>query len=670
MSRGFNTEIEPHLLKPDQHAVFRYLTYNGNVLTPRKAHEPWSPPETGFWPFIYEGLEDLAFAEVDFGENRGAVKLVHCLDTGSQAMIRDGSGTDAPLALPVPGAPVFAGYGFQYLSGYQGVGDGQTRTYGAAWTDGEPYTPSFGLEHGGIGDVLDVVVDGVYVIFCDDLTGDAPENGDIVTSSAAGTATVRGAWFVTNERLLVVDTTVGTLAAGNALTWDSGATTIVGIAKIGNLWCLAFDSEPPGDLPADGDAVTSVSGGEAVAVGGSWSYTHGPFFIFIKDVTGTFFAHELVSWPSWSSGWPLREEPVSCGVFPVLESPESMPATVTGWLLYRLDDAGIWWRTKTYTDSLEPDTRYDGPMDPYGIVKPMVAPPDAQLVIYHRGSLFLACGRYLYPSELFQYRWFLEEERLDCGATITGLVSRDQYLEVYTTKTVKLVIGDYPDFELRESGLVGGPASRDCVDAAGEGTFFFVWDETTPVLYRFRPGKMEKISSGVHTPWLQAVLSPSGVIVGCDETSVRIARKVATSEGYLCLAYDWRLDEWWEEFFTSQPIAFRYDEETRALVVKGANTLFRKLGTGTADVGWQIELKRTAYLREETTPEYLLFDADGKMVLDVYADGLLKRSAQVQSVGERREVILPDVYAKTHRYVLRGTGTASDTKIRGWSENG
>jgi hypothetical protein len=653
--RGYRSEGAPWTFPEGQYAQFQNLTLESGTIRPRGSDEEYTPGATGFLPFLYANLGLKSMEDLDFGETIG-VLLAHCPLTGGAPKLRREDGTEYPLTLTAPSAPTLTGCSLIYphaddegiLEPGEGLEAGEERTYAYAASDGAGAA-------GGLSDPL-TVWRTPKVLFVDTLVGDPPGLDDTVTSAGGGTATVLGADWSEEMGWILVEDAKGTFAAGNALAWTGGSTSLLSaLQDLPGLYVMALHSTVT--FPTDGAAITGAAGATAVAVGTGIKFLGFGFtrWVFLKSLAGEFKAGDVVSWAG-ETGEPIR------AIKPVGWAPDLSGSGQ----LHTLDGAGTWHRTDNTAyslDELATAPVYEGPLDDEALPETLSHLTTADLVCEHNGSLFVAVGRYLYPSERFSYRSFVTRRRIDCRDPIVGLVSRAEVLEIYTTRRVYLLVGDYPAHALRDLQTVGGPSAWDGLASCSAGTFFLQWDEQTPTVFRLTGQGLAPITRGVHTPWLRGLSGAEDAILGADEGFLMIVRKTAVGGKHPALCWDFHADEWWTTELDALPLGFRYDPTDRVLVSRTGVGAYVQHGTGTAAVPWVLELKPDRHERFEEGPLFLLFDADGALEVDVLADGVRLQKWPVTAQGEREET-MPEGEAKHWRYVLTGTGTASDTEIR------
>lgn len=606
---GLRTEPHRRTLRNGEYSVFRNLEAEGGSLRPIGSDESYTPAAEV--EFLYESLGARAVQELDFGPEDGTL-FAYAPYAGGPTILRDAAGTEEPIAIPAPGVQASFWY-FSYALLPGGPAPGETATYAAVYrADG--LTSDYQSGFGGV-EPVEVTNDAVLLPH-GVITGAQPNQGDTITNTTQGrSAIVHSSSYTGSAGILVIRESEKNLAStwqsGDALTWAGGSTTMT--------------------------------------------------------------ADEQLPSPGVSYARPGFVEPA-----------ETPPAGATGWELYRLHTDGNWYSILEGGYPLDGTPRYDtsafpyktkdqnlflpaypGPVDSDGIVEELIAPPDAQFVAEHAGSLFLACGRYLYPSERLQYRQFLDRSRLDAGADIVALVSRGDFLEVYTAESVRLLFGDYPHQYFRKTSVLAGPTSPMHVAGASVGSWVFVPDDETPILALLGPKGWEYVSRGENSPWLRQITSPAQVVVGAGEGRVYVCDPSVQPDGtYRALVFDWVRKEWREQTFAAHPLGFRYDEANRVMVFRSAVGEFTQVGTGSGDRSWAFEPAEEGTAFPHSPPERLYLDADGFVDLAFYVDDELEHFAEIPSGFEVRETPLPELQGRRFRYLFSGTGSRTDTEIR------
>jgi len=623
--KGLNTDINPRRLPEGVHSEFTQMTYESGVLKPRNADESFTAPSTGFEGFIYTNLTSKSVQQVDFGEDYGTL-LAHVPLAGGTAELRNSGGTyeedltlDNTLTAPTltlnssvtTASPPSSDYWLQ---------DGDSMTFSMSWRTANTLAPTVFQPS----DTFTISVSNWKYMTIGSITGTAPSYDDTVTGGTSGATG--------NLRLFVDGTSIVIEQASGATAFQNGET-----------------------LSWTGGSVTSTSAPSAVTgieptLNINYSSTPTDAYLLVVyalDTDGTW--REIVTY----GATPFVSVSISASL--ATREMEYFPYT--------------------FADQTQLLTAYPGPVDDLGLVETLshISGLTCSLMTEHRGCLFVVQDRYIYPSEPLQYRYFVKDRRLDAGATIQAIVSRDDYLEVYTDAGLKLLVGDYPNHYFRETGITASVPSHKAVVASPGATFAYVWDTKEPGVYSFGGGQWRDLTRGVNQTWLRSITQANGanVVLGVSASTLYVFDPTTQAGSvFRALCYDFTLDEWFERYFSLAVNAARFDPTDKVLVVKLSDSSYKQLATDDATaVSWAVAFKEEGGGLYDETPETMLLDVDGSITITLTADDNTAYTDQVAADMEKR-MLLPSLIAKKWTFRFSGSGSATDTEIREVVPNG
>lgn len=655
--RGLNTEVHPTKLsglKEPAFPQFQNLTMRRAVLAP-VAGDGTHATTT----FRETSLGTYAVSE-PFSINGVPGFLAYVALLGGTVTLRSPAAATGPLAVAAPGTgPSFAGYTFTRWDAGMG-GYGTVDTYAAAWTDGGVVS--------GLSDTVEVTTAPTHFLAMGSVTGSAPIRGDTVTAGTgtanqataqayhAGGVHTEGPWALVSDL-------AGTFASGDTVTWASGTGTLEWAAMDSTL--LQKFSLPRGlNIGTVGDT-TSGTTGTGTLIRKHFETTMNNYFVY--GMASAFAAGETVTIGT-SSG--IVSSSSLFGAKSELDGPGAVPSGATGWALFRLADSGIYYEvgTATGTASVTDGTPYaslsdlsswPGPLDANGYPEPLTVPGTCQTLALHKGCLFVAAGNLLKWSEAaisgIEYRWFREGFGIDCGGTIWALVSRNEWLEVFTDKGIKYIVGSSPYFEIRESQIHEIAVSRYSITGTDQGTFYHAADG----LRRLNGQDTKLLSQGWNGPWFDDIAAPGSTVGGASKGVYYLVD--ATGR---CLCWDWEKQEWRSRTFSGQPAGFSWSETELYLVAKvGANYLAVE-SDAEEPVSWIVQYPSRAGSKNRPIDSFFWLNNVGPLSIKVYVDDDQVGTIPVPH-STRGRVRLPMVRGHGWHMTMEGTGTPETSAILG-----
>lgn len=599
---GLNTTADPKALPKGAHPQFMRLEYTGGAIKPRKGNTTYATP-TGTELWLFQQLNVSEVAELHY---EGLDPwYAYVAKDGGTVTVRDHNAATEALNFASPAVtPNFVR--FYATLDQNGLAVGETRVYAAAYYGA--LTPRYTT---GLGPVVSVTNDALKISLT--YAGTAPAADVVITNTTRScTATVHYA---------------------------------------------------------------SVGGGTGfLLIRGSG-----------KSVTGAWQNTDALTWSGGTGTMTANEEAVRA--LPGFTRPsETAPTGAVLWNLYALDASGYWRKTNMEGHALDADTRYDNtyfpysnsaqsisldlydnPLDTQDLPETLLALAsigNAQSVVVHKGSLFVAIGREIYASEPTKYRTFRDGYSLSARDTVLKMVSvpinkgLDYILQVFTPTGMQFIIGESPNWEIRHSNITEGPVARYSIAPSDVGT----WALYDDGLYLIASVDRVNVTRGVNDTWIRNMSTPSAAVGAADKGIYRLVDNAGK-----VLGYDWETKQFFEDTFSAKPDGFLYRDAARALVAKIGST-YTKVGTTAAAVSWTLELPTGFSGMQSQTPGYLYLDAAGDMTLTYYVDGELLATFTLDPSDEPDHLIpLLQDRGFTWRIVLSGSGQASDTVLRAWA---